>query len=60
VLEDAFVDFVFIAMINVVVQVKVFLFISDVRMLFLDFFLSSHSSAPSNSVAYTVREKGNI
>jgi hypothetical protein len=38
VLDDAVVDFVFVAMIDVVEQVKMFHFIANVGMFFLDFF----------------------
>jgi hypothetical protein len=48
VLEDAVVDFV--AMIDVVEQVKMLLFILNVGMFF-------YSSAPRNSVACTVTQK---
>jgi hypothetical protein len=38
VLEGAVVDFVFVAMIDVVEQIEMLLFISNVGMFFLDFF----------------------
>jgi hypothetical protein len=55
--EGAFVDFVFVAMIDVVVQVKILLFISNVGMVFLNFFFFFHPSAPPDSVACTVTQK---
>jgi hypothetical protein len=40
VLDDTVVDFIFVAMIDVVVQVKMLLFISNVGMIFLAFFFT--------------------
>jgi hypothetical protein len=54
VFNDAVVDFVFVAMIDVVGQVKMLLVISNVGMFFLDFFFFFHPNAPPDSVACTV------
>jgi hypothetical protein len=50
VFEDAVVDFVFVAIIDVVEQVKMLLFISNVGMFF-------HSSAPPDSASCTGTQK---
>jgi hypothetical protein len=60
VLEGAFVDFVFVAMIDVVVQVKMLLFIWNVGIVFLDFFFFFHPSAPPDSGACAVSQKRKI
>ncbi len=55
-LDDGVVDFVFVAMIDVVEQVKMLLFISNVEISFLEFFFFFHPSAPPDSVACTVTQ----
>jgi hypothetical protein len=56
-LDDAVVDFVFVAMMHVVEQVKMLLFIANVEMFFFDCFFFSHSNTPPDSVACTDTHK---
>jgi hypothetical protein len=56
VLEDVVVDFVSVALIDVVEQVKMLFFISNVGMVFLYFFFS-HSRVQSDSVAFSITQK---
>jgi hypothetical protein len=57
VLAGAVVDFVFVAMIDVVEQIEMLLFISNVGMFFLDFFFFSHSSTPPDFVPCSVTQR---
>jgi hypothetical protein len=57
VLNDAVVDFVFVAMIHVVVQVKMLLFISNVGMFCLEFFLFHLSVPPDRRNVLTTKER---